>query len=183
MNEAAVDSFQIAIGDTIESLFTLCGVHIPLWAIRLVLVVFNVPLAYIGTLQLKVANLYLGTSLLTAALLLPLVVGLIPCFDKHVGELAATSGSVFGIFSVVVFAVINQIYDPSRPMGAFCRQDVTAGLISTFYNNWDWRPFVVGPVSSMVGMLLVCGCESVYSFFTGRIRLTPKHLVVPEKIP
>ena len=65
MNEAAVDSFQIAIGDTIISFFESFGIHLPLWAVRVILALMNVPFAIIGCYGFPIINLYLITNLMT----------------------------------------------------------------------------------------------------------------------
>ena len=70
MNESAVDSFQIGINDTIISLFESFKIHIPLWGVRAILVLLNIPFAVIGCYGLPVISLYLITNTLTTCLVI-----------------------------------------------------------------------------------------------------------------
>lgn len=68
MNESAVDSFQIAIGDTLVALFESFGLNLSVSHARLILVLINVPYAFIGCFGFKIIGLYLIINLMTTCL-------------------------------------------------------------------------------------------------------------------
>jgi Na+/proline symporter len=68
MNESAVDTFQLAIGDTVSSLIKSFGWDMSLMSSRAILALLNIPYAIIGTFQLRIIGLYLIANLLTTCL-------------------------------------------------------------------------------------------------------------------
>ena len=174
MNEAAVDSFQIAIGDTIIALFETFGFHLDLWAVRIILALLNVPFAIVGCFGLPIINLYLITNLMTTCVMFPLLFGFIPAFDNLVTEGAALFGSLFGLFTLIVYAVWNQVVESGRP---FVWSDVGDGLYYTFYVVYDWPSFTVALSFSIAGVWIWVAFRELYYYVTGKTKPVPKHLV------
>ncbi|KAJ3366531.1 hypothetical protein HDU91_001813 [Kappamyces sp. JEL0680] len=136
MNEAAVDSFQIAIGDTLISLFESFGLQLPLWAVRALLALLNIPFAIIGCLGFNVISLYLITNLMATCVVglvdvLPLSFGMIPQLDRVVTGAGVLFGSFFALFATMFFAVYNQVMTADG--GVFHASDIGDGLYTTFY--------------------------------------------------
>ncbi|KAJ3275483.1 hypothetical protein HDV01_000310 [Terramyces sp. JEL0728] len=68
MNESAVDSHQIAIGDTLISFFESLGYGISLNQIRILLVFVNLPFALIGLCGFRIISLFLIPNILTTCM-------------------------------------------------------------------------------------------------------------------
>ncbi|KAJ3320886.1 hypothetical protein HDV06_004782 [Boothiomyces sp. JEL0866] len=140
MNESAVDSHQIAIGDTLISFFESLGYETSLNQIRLLLVV------------------------------LPLCFGMLPYFDHIINDHSALFGSLSGLVSVVIYAIASQVN------GIFKWDDIPNGLYHTFYEVYEWPPFVIALGCSVIGMSLWYLAECVYYSVTGKQRKIPNHL-------
>ena len=73
MNESAVDTLQVALGDTVIGIFESIGISINIWTARLVLAALNIPCALIGTKGYSVAGLYLSANLLSTCLVTKMI--------------------------------------------------------------------------------------------------------------
>ncbi|KAI8904124.1 hypothetical protein EDD86DRAFT_92409 [Gorgonomyces haynaldii] len=147
LNESATDSYQNAILDTVVSCFMSFGIKVPLSVARLLVVLINVPLMYIGTQNYNIIALFLVTNQLTTCSVLPLCMGLFKVFDGFVSEGAVLFGSIFAFFSVLVHGYITY-------------GNVVDGLTNFFFSyTYQWQPFINGLVSSVVGVFLYAGVE------------------------
>lgn len=177
MNEAAVDSFQIAIGDTIISFFESFDIHLDLWSVRAILALMNIPFAIIGCFGLPIINLYLITNLMTTCVMMPLLFGFVPALDNIVTGGAALFGSLFGLTALCFYAVWNAAVESGMP---FTGDNVVAsfrnGFYYTFYYTWDWPSFMVGLVGSVVGVGMWVAVREGYYRFSGKIKPSPEHL-------
>ncbi|KAI8899178.1 hypothetical protein BC833DRAFT_619653 [Globomyces pollinis-pini] len=176
MNEAAVDSYQIALSDTVGALFEGFGVELNVWLIRGILICLNVPIAIVGCFGFSIINLYLITNLLTTCLLIPFCCGLIPSLDFIVTGGAALFSSLSGVFGIIIYAVIDQL----NKGATFSGQTIIDGIVFTFYSNFDYPGFAVALVSSLAGLLIYVGAGYVYYSVTGKERPTPAHLIVQK---
>ncbi len=141
LNEAAVDSFQNAILDTVISLFISFGFDVPLWMTRIVVVIINVPLMIVGTQGYSIISLYLMTNILTTCCLIPLCIGLVQSLDEIVTQGTVIFGCFFSLSSVFVLGYVKY--------GNF-----QIGLKQFFFDSYQWEPFVCALVCSTLGMVL-----------------------------
>jgi Na+/proline symporter len=175
MNESATDSFQIAIGNTVVSLFLTNGYELTLTQSRLILLCLNVPFALIGLLGANVVGLYLITNLMTTCLMLPLIFGLIPAFDHLISEAAVLFGSITALLSIVVYGIQQQYSTIDNPMDFFFEDlldNIFTALKTTFYDVYDWPPFIIGLAVSIGATLLF----SVIQKKLGLLPPLPAHL-------
>ena len=146
MNEAAIDSYQNGILDSILSVFYSFGLKVPLFVARLTVILINVPIMWVGTQGYNIISLYLITNLLTTCFVIPLCLGLFKTFDKYVSESSVFFGCLFSLLSVMVQGYIQ--------FG-----DFWSGIQNYFYLNYYWQAFVCGLVASVVGVALFVGIE------------------------
>ncbi|KAJ3275482.1 hypothetical protein HDV01_000309 [Terramyces sp. JEL0728] len=179
MNESAIDSFQIAIGDTLVSLFESFGVKITIFQVRILLALLNIPFAIIGSYNFNIVSLYLITNIMTTCVMLPLVFGLIPAFDRYYTGASALFGSFFALIWVMIYGVLQQVYQNNG--GVFNGwSDISTGLYNTFYLVYDYPPFVIGLGGSLVGMAIWTGGEEVYyRYIAKKERPIPAHWETP----
>ncbi|KAJ3320887.1 hypothetical protein HDV06_004783 [Boothiomyces sp. JEL0866] len=181
MNESAIDSFQIAIGDTLVSLFESFGLKVSIFQVRLMLAALNIPFAIIGSYNFSIVNLYLITNIMTTCVMLPLVFGLVPALDRYYTGASALFGSFFSLAWVMIYGVLNQVYQVNG--GVFNGwSDISTGLYNTFYLVYDYPPFVIGLGASLVGMAIWTGAEEVYyRYILKTERPFPSHLETPAE--
>ncbi|KAI8900141.1 hypothetical protein BC833DRAFT_583162 [Globomyces pollinis-pini] len=153
MNEAAVDSYQIAIGDCMLSLSESFGYKPSIKSLRILLVLINIPFALIGCFDLKVISLYLMSYLMATCLIIPLMMGMIPALDSIITGSSALFGSFFGLFCIFAYGICDTY------RGEWNWLDVTHGVYKTFYGHINWPPFFVGLVGSLMGMIIYSSIE------------------------
>ncbi|KAH6560850.1 hypothetical protein BASA60_000210 [Batrachochytrium salamandrivorans] len=148
MNESAIDSFQNAITDSVVSIFGSFGVKFPTIAARLLVILFNVPLMYVGTLNLSVIGVFLLGNMLTACTFLPLASGLIPALNRIVSQYSVILACLFAFFSVMVY-------------GQITTGSVSEGLILYWTTMYDMNAFLVSSISSVVWLAVFSSIETV----------------------
>jgi solute:Na+ symporter, SSS family len=172
MNESAVDSFQIAIGDTLISLFRSFGLNMGMWGSRIVLVLLNIPFAIVGCFGLNVIGLYLITNLMTTCVVVPLVLGMIPYLDTFITESSAMIGSLLGLGSIITYAFVTA----AQVAGYFDGTVAWEGIVQTFYVVYDWPPFLIGLLVSTFSTLTIAALQHYYYIFKGIKRPEARHL-------
>ncbi|KAH6564494.1 hypothetical protein BASA62_007868 [Batrachochytrium salamandrivorans] len=148
MNESAIDSFQNAITDSVVSILGSFGVKFPTIAARLLVILFNVPLMYVGTLNLSVIGVFLLGNMLTACTFLPLASGLIPALNRIVSQYSVILACLFAFFSVMVY-------------GKMTTGSVSEGLILYWTTTYDMNAFLVSSISSVVWLAVFSSIETV----------------------
>ncbi|TPX69926.1 hypothetical protein SpCBS45565_g02087 [Spizellomyces sp. 'palustris'] len=147
MNESAVDSFQNAITDTVVSLAMTLGLpRFPLWAARSSVVLINIPIVVVALQGYNINQLYLITNMVTSTSTLPLLLGLVRPLEGYVHGRSVLFGCIFSLFSVATYGSIK--------MGNFAD-----GVREYFYLVYDWPPFVIALVASLVGVALAVFVE------------------------
>ncbi|KAI8928060.1 hypothetical protein BC831DRAFT_450236 [Entophlyctis helioformis] len=142
MNESAVDSLQNAVTDTFVSMGSSFGLTIPTYAARLTVLIVNIPIFVVGLQGYDIIRLFLIGNMVTTCCFLPFAAGLIPALNGIVSGTSAILACIFSFFSVAVLGVITT-------------GDFATGLEAYFYSFvYDWRAFVTGSVSSVVGLIL-----------------------------
>ncbi|KAI8892135.1 hypothetical protein BC833DRAFT_612569 [Globomyces pollinis-pini] len=182
MNEAAVDSFQIALSDTVISLLECFDIHVTLRTTRFILIFINIPCALIGCLQLKIIGLYLITNLLTTCLMVPLCIGMIPKLDRVVSGASALFGSLFALSCILIYSLLNQLQIENNGIFDFSQltfQTFLIGIVNTFYVVYSWQPFLIAILGSVTGVFIWYGVELVYYWISGKERFIPNHLFEP----
>eukprot|EP00842_Homolaphlyctis_polyrhiza_P004622 jgi/Hompol1/5160/HPOL_004187-RA len=147
MNESAIDSFQIAITDSILSLFMSFGIKIHINVARLIGLLLNIPIMIVGTKNYNIAQLYLITNMCTTCAILPFIMGLIPVFNNLISGWSVVFGSVGAMVAVTIQGVLfyGNFYD---------------GITNNFYLVYDWKPFMVALIASFV-LTIVAGLVEV----------------------
>ncbi|KAI9011205.1 hypothetical protein BC832DRAFT_550007 [Gaertneriomyces semiglobifer] len=149
LNQSAVDSFQNAITDSVVSLAISCGFpKFPLWGARVTVVLLNIPLMIVGTQGYNIVQLYLITNMVTSTAVLPMLLGLSRRLEGYIQGHSCLFGCLFSLASVAVFGTLKT--------GSF-----TEGVRTYFYLVYDWPPFVIALVASVVGVALASGTEFV----------------------
>jgi len=143
MSCAAYDTFQTAIVATISN--DVFRNKLNLWWVRLILLV-NVPAIVVATLNLDILVLYLISDLVSAAVLPPILLGLVPSlyflngFDIIVGGLG-------GFFTVFLFGLVYYDGDAARAGGVLILE---SGL---YASDWSaFGAFVAAPVGGLLWM-------------------------------
>ncbi|EGF81366.1 hypothetical protein BATDEDRAFT_34916 [Batrachochytrium dendrobatidis JAM81] len=155
MNESAVDSFQNAITDAVVSVFGSFGVKFPTMGARLLVILFNVPIMYIGTLGLSVLGVFLIGNMITTCMFFPLVAGLIPALNRIISSFSVCLACLFSFFSVMVY-------------GKIMTGDISTGLLTYFYTVYDVNAFLTASVSSIVWLVVFTGIDLAFRKLTGR---------------
>jgi Na+/proline symporter len=172
MNESAIDSFQIAIGDTLVSLFQSLGLDIDIKTARIILVLLNIPYAIVGLFNLNVIGLYLITNLLTTCVVVPLSLGMIEQLDTFITETSAMVGSACALIALIAYAIINNAVKYGYVDGAIAWE----GLVMTFYMVYDWPPFLIAVLVSSGCTLAVSTGQHYYYKLQGLERPVPAHV-------
>lgn len=143
MSCAAYDTFQTAIVATISN--DVFRNKLNLWWVRLILLV-NVPAIVVATLNLDILVLYLISDLVSAAVLPPILLGLVPAlyflngFDIIVGGLG-------GFFTVFLFGLVYYNGDAAAAGGVLILE---SGL---YASDWSaFGAFVAAPVGGLLWM-------------------------------
>ncbi|KAJ3372671.1 hypothetical protein GGF31_001695 [Allomyces arbusculus] len=146
MNQGAVDSIQNAITATISAnLFRTKS----LTAVRVAVLVINIPLMVIGFFTLPALNLFLITNLLTTGTFIPLLSGLADINRRYVSGYAMMFASVAAAVSLTVYGWIRE-------------SEFGAGFIWAWWGNgYDLYAFLVPLVASIVGLIVWVGCAEV----------------------
>eukprot|EP01025_Chloroclados_australasicus_P066308 TRINITY_DN9106_c0_g1_i9.p2 TRINITY_DN9106_c0_g1~~TRINITY_DN9106_c0_g1_i9.p2 ORF type:complete len:285 (+),score=18.20 TRINITY_DN9106_c0_g1_i9:756-1610(+) len=140
MNESAVDSYQNGLVASIGGYF-LKGKNVQY--VRLSVLLFNVPVVALATLNFNVLDLYLLTDLLCSTSSVPVLFGVYEGkYQKYITQYTMLGACFFSIFSVCALGMIER--------GSFGN-----GLYYAWVgNNYDWKYFVVSVSSSIVFIII-----------------------------
>lgn len=141
MSCAAYDTLQCALVATISN--DVFRNRISLWWVRLILVV-NVPAVVVATKNLNVLTLYLIADLVSASLLPPILLGLVPRL-YFLNGVDIMVGGFGGFFSVFLAGLIYYDGDARRAAGILILE---SGIFAA-----DWSAFIafaVSPPASLV---------------------------------
>ncbi|ORX91482.1 hypothetical protein K493DRAFT_286769 [Basidiobolus meristosporus CBS 931.73] len=138
MNQSAVDSLQNALVDSISSVL-LKGKSV--WWSRLVVVVVNIPLVVVSLQGYPVMNLFLLSNMIASCCTCPILLGLSRRLQPYVTTGSVISGWIISFLSVMVYGAIHE-------------GNVGDGLHFTFFGEYDWPPFLLAIVFSVVGVFL-----------------------------
>ncbi|KAI9027750.1 hypothetical protein DFJ74DRAFT_660312 [Hyaloraphidium curvatum] len=145
MNIGAVDSFQNGLMGSLSSHFLRTySVH---WT-RLAVILINIPMIIVATLNYSVLQLFLISNLLTTCAMAPLLVGLIWRTGKG-REIATESSFVCGVFGGVLTVTaygIGRAWDPNDVAGSFSN----GAYITWFANGYQWDYFFVAMMAPAV---------------------------------
>ncbi|KAI9099739.1 hypothetical protein DFS34DRAFT_502912 [Phlyctochytrium arcticum] len=162
MNESAVDSLQNALTDTLVSLaMTLGFPSFPLWAARSSVLLVNIPLVVVALQGYRINQLYLITNMVTATSTLPMIMGLARPLNGFVHGRSALFGCIFALFAVAVYGTIDT--------GSF-----VDGVRKYFYEVYDWPPFIIALVGSVLGTLFAAAFEVAVRKVMGKPACIPR---------
>ncbi|KAJ8517914.1 hypothetical protein ONZ45_g4941 [Pleurotus djamor] len=170
MSCAAYDTLQVAIVATLSN--DIFRNRINIWWVRIILVV-NIPAVIVATKGLNILVLFLIADLVSAALLPPILLGLIEAlyflngFDVVVGGLG-------GFFTVFLFGLVYYDGDVAAAGGLLILEN---GL---YANDWSaFGAFVAAPVGSM--LWTVAGFGARYAFYRIRSNMTGEPFTLFER--
>ncbi|KAL0959966.1 hypothetical protein HGRIS_011629 [Hohenbuehelia grisea] len=170
MSCAAYDTLQVALVATVSN--DVFRNRINIWWVRLILVV-NVPAVVVATKGLNILVLFLIADLVSAALLPPILLGLVPWlyflngFDVVVGGLG-------GFFTVFLFGLVYYDGDAAAAGGILILQK---GL---YADDWSaFGAFVAAPVGSLLWTAAAFGLRLAYA--TVRTRLSGAPFTIFER--
>lgn len=177
MNESAVDSFQNALTDTVVALAMSLRIpklfgqsHFPINAARLTVIIINVPIVVVALQGYKINQLYLITNMVTSTTLLPLLLGLVKPLEGYVHGRSVLFGCIFSLFSVATYGTVKT--------GSF-----TEGVKTYFYLIYDWPPFIIALVASLVGVAIAAGAEALLRLSMGwHVKVVKPPRPAPEEI-
>ncbi|CAI5475751.1 unnamed protein product [Closterium sp. Yama58-4] len=178
MSESAVDSLQNAIADTLTTAFlAIIDFSLPLafgdvqgavaktafmavfeskgiWAVRAIVLLFNVPPLVVALKGYNVLQLFLLANLLTTTSTIPVMAGVIPgkWSRRVVTPFSVGFGCLSGIASLFIW---TQIYSVKYDMS------YSDSLYQVFLNAYDYPPFLMALGFSFFGMLVGAGMEAV----------------------
>jgi len=164
MSESAVDSFQNGMGASVTGAISkyFTDKH-ALLVSRIAVVVLNVPLVIVGSLNLKVINLFLITNMLCSCGAFPVMLGfsthpfLLRC---HTDWIPLTS-FFLSVLCLVIYGT-SDANDSSLSFG----ENLSNGISMAFYDNfYAWDYFAVS-FGSSVGITLVL--VGINSFLVGK---------------
>lgn len=84
-----------------------------------------------------------------------MVLGMIESFDHFVTGVSALTGSLSGLLSIVIFAIVRE----SALQKSLTWKTVCLGLYNTFYVVYDLPPFALGLFVSTIATLLAAYIE------------------------
>ena len=154
MNESLVDSFQNALTDCTSSLALSFGVNISVTAARIITVILNIPIVIVGLQGYDVNSLFLISSLLATTSFLPIIIGVIPRWDKYIHEGTALFSCATSLLSIFVFGWISK--------GSFVE-----GVYYCFWDEYRWQVFLTAFIFSACGLAIFIFMEYMYRLFTG----------------
>lgn len=164
MSESAVDSFQNGMGASLTGAIAkyFSDKH-TLFMSRVVVVVLNVPLVIVGSLNLKVINLFLITNMLCTCGAFPIMLGfsentfLLRCLTDWV----PLTSFVLSLICLVIYGT-SQVYDSGMSFGS----NLSNGISMAFYDNfytWDYFAVAIGSSIGITGVLLRINSFLVHS--------------------
>jgi len=159
MNEAAVDSFQNALVDTLS---TLLGRTISADVCRVAVVVVNVPLIIISLQGYAVINLFLVANIVTSTATLPMLLGLWEGGYHYIGGFGALFGCLFSLGSVIIYGVL-------------IKDEPYVGLRYIFFEAYNWPAFMIALVASLMGL----GLWVIVSQLWIRVVGLPDDMILP----
>ncbi|CAI5506165.1 unnamed protein product [Closterium sp. Naga37s-1] len=178
MSESAVDSLQNAIADTLTTAFLaiidffLSVSSGPveaavtktafmavfeskgIWAIRAIVLLFNIPPLVVALKGYNVLQLFLLANLLTTTSVIPVMAGVIPgkWSRRVITPFSVGFGCLSGIASLFIW---TQIYSVKNDMS------YSDSLYQVFLYAYDYPPFLMALGFSVAGMVVGAGCEAV----------------------
>ncbi|TPX78661.1 hypothetical protein CcCBS67573_g00016 [Chytriomyces confervae] len=137
MNEAAVDTIQNAVTDTITNVGSVFNKDVPLWAVRAIVVVVQVPLivaaAYCAANNVNILNIFLFGNMMATIMFVPIASGLFESLHRVV--------STFSVMMAILCTLISVLGLSVSKYGTL--QD---GFIAYFWSAYyQWEPFVMAP--------------------------------------
>ncbi|CAI5519513.1 unnamed protein product [Closterium sp. Naga37s-1] len=178
MSESAVDSLQNAIADTLTTAFLaiidfFLSVSFDtveaavaktafmavfeakgIWAIRVIVLLFNIPPLVVALKGYNVLQLFLLANLLTTTSVIPVLAGVIPgkWTRKAITPFSVGFGCLSGIASLFIW---TQIYSVKYDMS------YSDSLYQVFLFAYDYPPFLMALGFSVTGMVVGAGFEAV----------------------
>jgi hypothetical protein len=173
MSCAAYDTLQVALVATVSN--DVFRNKINIWWVRVILIV-NIPAVVVATKNLDILVLFLIADLVSAAVLPPILLGLVPAlyflngFDVVVGGLG-------GFFTVFLFGLVYYDGNASAAGGLLILKD---GL---YADDWSaFGAFVAAPIGSMLWTSGAFIARLVYSKFYARITGRPSTVFKRKEI-
>lgn len=145
MNTSAVDSYQNGLIAALSSHFL--RTHSVHWT-RLAVVLINIPMIVVATLNFSVLELFLIANLLTTCAMAPMIVGLVWRSEKAKSIATETSfviGVVGSILTVTAYG-IGRAWNPDDISGSFS----TGAYIAWVGNGYTWDYFFVALMAPIV---------------------------------
>jgi hypothetical protein len=191
MSCAAYDTLQVALVATVSN--DVFRNKINIWWVRVILIV-NIPAVVVATKNLDILVLFLIADLVSAAVLPPILLGLVPAlyflngFDVVVGGLGGVFSTGFsttirrahlpaGFFTVFLFGLVYYDGNASAAGGLLILKD---GL---YADDWSaFGAFVAAPIGSMLWTSGAFIARLVYSKFYARITGRPSTVFKRKEI-
>lgn len=173
MSEAAIDSLQNAVVDTLSVTFVAPLLHaltpswkMPVWSIRLLVLLMNAAPIAVALQGYNILQLFLLANLITTTSTLPLIAGIIPgrSVQKWVTPTSALSGCFVGMSSLFWWAKIKADEKGIK---------YSTALHDIFLVSYDYPPFLLALGFSLVGMTLGAALEFLFRRFVPAFREYP----------
>ncbi|KAJ3067191.1 hypothetical protein HDU98_009606 [Podochytrium sp. JEL0797] len=144
MNEAAIDTFQNAVTDTVTNIGTVFGFSFSLNVVRMIVLVMQVPIviaaSYLATAETNILNMFLLNNQLSTSMFLPLAAGMIPRLNRVISTFSVLMAIITSITSVLI-------------LGTTMYGDFLTGLQAFFWSSsYVWQPFVLAPCVSVAAL-------------------------------
>ncbi|KAK9811347.1 hypothetical protein WJX72_002216 [[Myrmecia] bisecta] len=158
MSLAAVDSLQNAIVDNISGVLLR---RYSVWWSRALVVILNIPPIIVSLQSYNIISLFLIANLVTTTSTLPLLAGLLRGYwaRRIVTSFSMLSGCALGLTSLFVWAKCSQ---------KETELTYSAALHRTFFEAYDYPPFLLALGFSVVGLLLGALLENALGMLTSR---------------
>ncbi|KAJ3065559.1 hypothetical protein HDU98_011087 [Podochytrium sp. JEL0797] len=145
MNEAAIDTFQNAVNDTVTNIGTVFGYEFSLNTVRAIVLLFQIPVvaaaSYLATAETNILNIFLFNNQLSTSMFLPLAAGMIPRLNRVI--------STFSVLMAILTSIISVFL-----LGIHMYGDFATGLQAFFWAaSYVWQPFVLAPCVSVVALV------------------------------
>ncbi|KAK9797380.1 hypothetical protein WJX73_007847 [Symbiochloris irregularis] len=152
MSTSLIDSYQNGIVDNISGVY-LRGQNV-LWTRALVLIL-NVPCIVTSLQGYNILNLFLLANLITTTSTLPVLAGLIkhPWAHRIVTPATMLFGCWLSFASLCIW---------SKAKAADWHLTTAQAIHKTFFENYDWPPFVLALGISVLGMAIMAVVENIF---------------------
>jgi hypothetical protein len=98
----------------------------------------------------------------------------IPSLDRVISGTAAFLGSIFGLGAVILYGSVTE----AKNQGDFNFSIFLTSLKTTFYDVYDWPPFVIALAASSAATIFFAVMEACWYKYVRKIeRPVPKHLL------